>query len=104
MPCGWEGNRRSGELHWPCVRDFSSLSTIRAYGLRKGDEHPAYTPHGVMAHFLLFASALYAIVLFACLSVTSRSSNKIDKPTHTRVQPFSILTLNGAVGLATFTK
>jgi len=34
-------------LHWPCVTDFSGLSTYVAHGLRKGDEHPTYTPHGV---------------------------------------------------------
>ena len=32
---------------WPRVKDFSGLSTcIRAHGLRKGDEHPAYTSRG----------------------------------------------------------
>ena len=46
MPCGWEGNRRSGvtlamrhRLQW--------FIQLWAHGLRKGDEHPAYTPHGV---------------------------------------------------------
>jgi len=45
MPCGWEGNRRSGvalamrhRLQW--------IIYLRADGLIKGDEHPAYTPHG----------------------------------------------------------
>ena len=43
MPCGWEGNRRSGvalamrhRLQW--------IIQLRAHGLRKGDAHPAYTP------------------------------------------------------------
>jgi len=47
MPCGWEGNRRSGvalamrhRLQW-----FIHLRA--SHGLRKGDEHPAYTPRGV---------------------------------------------------------
>jgi len=33
--------------HWPCVTltDFSGLSTYGLNGLRKGDEHPAYTPY-----------------------------------------------------------
>ena len=42
MPCGWEGNGKSGvalamrhRLHW--------FIHLRAHGLRKGDEHPAYT-------------------------------------------------------------
>jgi len=45
MPCGWEGNRRSGvalamrhRLQWSIY--------LRAHGLRKGYEHPAYTSHG----------------------------------------------------------
>jgi len=40
MPCGWEGNRRSGvalamhhRLHW--------FIHVRAHGQRKADEHPA---------------------------------------------------------------
>ena len=44
MPCGWEGNRRSGvalvmrhRLQW--------FIHLRAYGLRKAD--PTYTPHEV---------------------------------------------------------
>jgi len=46
MSCGWEGNRRSGvalamrhRLQW--------FIHLRAHGLRKDDEHPAYTPRGV---------------------------------------------------------
>jgi len=46
MPCGWEGNRRSGvalamrhRLQW--------FIHLQAHGLRKGDEHPAYTFHGI---------------------------------------------------------
>jgi len=48
MPRGWEGNRRSGvalamrhRLQW--------FIYLRAHGLRKGDEHPAYTAH-VLRH------------------------------------------------------
>jgi len=46
MPCGWEGNRKSGvalamrhKLQW--------FIRLRAHGLRTGDEHPAYTPRRV---------------------------------------------------------
>ena len=46
MPCGWVGNRRSGvalamcnRLHW--------FIHLRAHGLRKEDEQPAYTLYGV---------------------------------------------------------
>jgi len=42
----WKGNRRSGvavamrhRLRW--------FIHLRVHGLRKGDEHPAYTPRGV---------------------------------------------------------
>ena len=30
--------------HRPCVTDNSGTCYLRAHGLRKGDEHPAYTP------------------------------------------------------------
>jgi len=43
MPCGWEGNRLAlamrHRLQW--------FIHLRAHGLRNGDEHVAYTPHGV---------------------------------------------------------
>ena len=64
MPCGWEGNRRSGvalvmrrRLQW----------FIRAYGLRKGDEHPAYTPRGVWHSFtcIIYAEPLIRLQLMA---------------------------------------
>jgi len=51
MPCGWEGNRGFGialamhhRLQW--------FIDIRAHDLRKGDEHPAYTPYGVWHNYL----------------------------------------------------
>ena len=42
MLWGWEGNRRRGIALAICVTDLSGLFT-GAHGLRKGDEHPAYT-------------------------------------------------------------
>jgi len=46
MHCSWEGNRRSGialavrhRLQW--------FIHLQVRSLRKGDEHPTYTPHGV---------------------------------------------------------
>ena len=47
MPCGWEGNCRSGVAL--ATRDVQwFLWFIHLYGLTaQGDEHPAYTPHGV---------------------------------------------------------
>ena len=56
-PCGWEGNRTSGvalamrhRLQW--------FIHLRARGLRKGDEHPAYSPHRVW-HTLPFYGRPY---------------------------------------------
>jgi len=46
MPYSWEGNRRSGvalamhHILWWFIHP-------QAQGLSKGDEHPAYTAHGV---------------------------------------------------------
>ena len=55
MPCGWEGNRRSGvalamrhRLQW--------YIHLRDHGLRKGDEHPAYAllvDYGPLPYYLL---------------------------------------------------
>ena len=54
MPCGWEGNRRSGvalamrhRLQW--------FIHLPAQNLRKGDKHPASTPRG--------CGALYSFIL-----------------------------------------
>jgi len=62
MSCGWEGNRRSGaalamrhRLQW--------FIHLRAHGIRKGDEHPAYTPHAVWHSF-------FTIYLLRLTSVT----------------------------------
>jgi len=38
MRCNWEGNRRSG---------VTLAIHLQTHGLRKRDEHPAHTPHGV---------------------------------------------------------
>jgi len=55
MPCGWEGNRRSGvalamrhRLQW--------FIHLRAQGLRKGDEHPAYSPRWVWHNLRFFCT------------------------------------------------
>jgi len=54
LPCGWEGNRRSGVAL--AMRHGLQLSIhfILTHGLRKGDEHPAYTLRGIW-HTLTFA-------------------------------------------------
>ena len=70
MPCGWEGNRRSGvalamrhRLQW----------FMQAHGLRKGDEHLAYTPHGawhtlpiLAKHCNIFQQSQPELVHFRC--------------------------------------
>ena len=57
MPCGWEGNRTSGvamamrhRLQW--------FIHLRAHGLRKGDEHPAYTRREVWPNLYSIHSSL----------------------------------------------
>ena len=51
MLCGWEGNRRSGVAL--AMRHRLSGIDLRAHGLRKGDEHPAYTRVGVCGTFFI---------------------------------------------------
>ena len=50
VPCGWEGNRRSGVAR-VMHRRFGGISTYGLNALRKGDEHPACTPLRRMAPF-----------------------------------------------------
>ena len=45
MPCSWGGNRRSGVALAMRHRVLLFIH-LRVHSLRKGDEHPAYTPHG----------------------------------------------------------
>ena len=49
MHCGWGGNRRSGIALAMCRLQW--FIHLRARTLRKGDEHPAYTPRGVWHSF-----------------------------------------------------
>jgi len=42
MPCGWEGNRRSG-ITLAMRHGLQWFIHLRAHDLRKEDEHPAYT-------------------------------------------------------------
>jgi len=44
MPSGWEGNRRSSVALAKFHRLQLSMH-LRDHDPRKGDEHPAYTPH-----------------------------------------------------------
>jgi len=53
MPCGWEGNRRSG-VALAMRNGLSGLSTYELSGHRKGDEQPAYAHAEVMARFTFF--------------------------------------------------
>ena len=62
MPCGWEGNRRSGVALAVRCR-LQRFIHLRAHGLRKGDEHHAYTVYGAWQSLLftpLFKFDLYA--------------------------------------------
>jgi len=46
MHCGWGGNRRSGIAL--AMRRLQWFIHLRARTLRKGDEHPAYTPMALL--------------------------------------------------------
>ena len=46
MPCSWEGNRRSG-VAVAMRRRLQTIIQLRADGVRKRDEHPAYSARGV---------------------------------------------------------
>ena len=77
MPCGWEGNRRSGvalamrhRLPW--------FVHLRAHGLRKGDEPRPYMRDGTL--YLTFTNVLekshytlsFALILTASMLVLLR--------------------------------
>ena len=55
MSCGWEGNRRSG-IALAMRHRLTWFIHLQARVLRKGDEHPAYSPHGVWHSFIQFYS------------------------------------------------
>jgi len=40
-------------LHWPCITDFSGLSTYGLNGHGKGNEHLTYASYWGMVHFAL---------------------------------------------------
>jgi len=52
MLCGWEGNRRSGASHWPCVTDFGGSST---YGLMAEERNISLRSTWGMALLYLFS-------------------------------------------------
>jgi len=52
MPCGWEGNRRSG-VALAARRRLQWFIHLRDQALKKGDEHPAYNPHGYNTLYLI---------------------------------------------------
>ena len=64
MPCGREGNRRSGVAVAMRPR-LQRFIHIWAHGLRKENEHPAYTPHGLWHSFFTYwsSTALYKVML-----------------------------------------
>jgi len=67
MPCGWEGNRGLAS-HWPCMRHrLQWFIHLRAQGLRKGDERPAYTLNGVW--HTTFTNSSDGVAWSVCLCV-----------------------------------
>jgi len=87
MPCGWEGNRRSGvalamrhRLQWRIH--------LRAHGLRKGDEHPAYTRRGVW-HTLPY---IYLHNILLATTAVETDNNHSSESRHDNVfTPISML-------------
>jgi len=73
MLCGWERNRRSGVAL--AMRHKWSIH-LRAHGLRKGDEHPAYTPVGVCDTLYPVLTLVLHYNVVAC--VTSCVSVDVD--------------------------
>jgi len=83
MPCGWEGNRRSGvalamrhRLQW--------FIHLRVHDLMKGDEHPTYTPHWVLhlphlANSYGYATALRHYVRDWLISCPIHFAASLDK-------------------------
>jgi len=59
------GNRRS-DVALAMRQRLQSFIHLQAHGLRKGDEHPAYTPHGVWHSFLV--SVRNTSVFCSCIS------------------------------------
>jgi len=80
MPCGWEGNRKSGvalamrhRLQW--------FIHLRARGLRKGDEHPNYTPRGYGTPVSLPSKQYiheYAVALQSTVHITNLGTLQIS--------------------------
>ena len=63
----WEGNRRSGVALAMCHRQW--YYHLRAHGLRKGDEHPIYTP---VEYGTLY---LYSNEYFTCYIIQRRDTD-----------------------------
>ena len=111
MPCDWEGNRRS-DVALAVRHRLQWFIYLRTQGRRKGDEHPADTPHGVrhtlpftficnccspvmtMRHFYRAMLCIrgtshgpVSVSVCLCLSVTSRCSTKTAKRRITQTTP-----------------
>jgi len=43
MPCGWEGNRRSGDVALAMCHELRWFIYLRAHGLRKREDHFTFT-------------------------------------------------------------
>jgi len=93
MPYGWEGNRRSGvalakrhRLQW--------FLHLRAHRLRKGDQHPTYTPlriwHPLLARQaegrqgLCSAADTFFLFLFFLTIAWSKEISESTRPIFTK--------------------
>jgi len=62
MLCGCEGDHRSG-IALAMHHGLQWLNHLLAHGLRKGDEHPAYTPHGIWHSFTFLAKMIMCAIM-----------------------------------------
>ena len=89
MPCGWEGNRRSGVAQAMCHR-LQWFIHLRAHGLRKEDEHPAYT-----LLILQFSTEYWHYINFITVTFTVKDTTDCSSPAS------AVLRLPSAVRTAT---
>ena len=68
MPCCWEGNRRSG-VTLAMRHRLQLFIHLLVCGLRKGNNHPAYTPRRVRHTSLNFHRFIPAFCAFSALTL-----------------------------------
>jgi len=77
MPCGWEGNRRSG-VAMAMRRRLQWFIHLRAHGLRKGDEHPPTLVVKYGPIYIQYTAVLQRLTNFASLTSSKTSLKCLD--------------------------